>query len=66
MHHIAGLFEGENFHKFHESIVICENFTLEIFTLEINTKWCCLKYFKGDKRVKEDNNLGNSNTVLPS
>ena len=32
---IAGFFEGENFHKFHESIAICENFTLEIFPLQM-------------------------------
>ena len=28
---IAGFFEGENFHEFHESIAICENFTLVVF-----------------------------------
>ena len=27
---IAGFFKGENFHEFHESITICENFTIEI------------------------------------
>ena len=31
---IAGFFEGENFHEFHESIAIRENFTLEIFLLQ--------------------------------
>ena len=34
-YHIAGFFEGENFHEFHELIAICKNFTLEIFTLDI-------------------------------
>ena len=29
---IAGFFEGENFHEFHELIAIHENFSLEIFT----------------------------------
>ena len=32
---IAGFFKGENFHEFHESIAIRENFTLEIFTKSI-------------------------------
>ena len=54
-------FEGENFHKFHESIVICENFTLVIFN-----KIVLLKYFKVDKHMKEDKSLGNGNTILPS
>ena len=31
---IAGFFEGENFHEFHELITIRENFTLEIFPLQ--------------------------------
>jgi len=31
MYCIAGFFEGENFHKFHEFLVIRENFTCEIF-----------------------------------
>ena len=42
-------FEGENFHKFHESIVIHKNFTLVIFN-----KISLLKYFKVDKHEKED------------
>ena len=62
---IAGFFEGENFHKFHESIAIRENFTLEIFILGIN-KMALFKYFKADKHVKEDNSLSNSDAVLPS
>ena len=28
--YIAGFFKGENFHKFHKSIAICENFTLKV------------------------------------
>ena len=31
---IAGFFEGEIFHEFHESIAIRENFTLEIFPFQ--------------------------------
>ena len=31
---IAGFFEGENFHEFHKSIAIHENFTLKIFLLQ--------------------------------
>ena len=31
LYSIAGFFEGENFHEFHESIAIHENFTLKIF-----------------------------------
>ena len=30
----SGFFEGENFHVFHKSLAICENFTLEIFPLQ--------------------------------
>ena len=58
-------FEGENFHEFHKLIAICENFTLEIFTLGIN-KMELFIHFKVDKCVKEDNSLSNSNAVLPS
>ena len=65
MYRIAGFFEGENFHEFHESIAIRENFTLEIFTLGLN-KMALFKYFKVYKRVKEDNSLGNSDAVLTS
>ena len=50
---------------FHELIVICENFTLKLFTLGIK-KIALSKYFKVDKHVKEDNSLGNSDVVLPS
>ena len=32
---IAGFFKQENFHEFHKSIVICENFTLKIFPKEL-------------------------------
>ena len=35
---IAGFFEGEIFHEFHESIAIRENFTLEIFPLQMYYK----------------------------
>ena len=42
----SGFFDGENFHKFHELIAICENFTLEAFTLDINLQWCCLSVSK--------------------
>ena len=34
----SGFFQGGNFHEFHESIAIRENFTLEIFPLQM-----CLK-----------------------
>ena len=40
--------EEENFH---ELIVICENFTLKLFTLGIK-KIALSKYFKVDKHVK--------------
>ena len=45
--------EEENFQ---ELIVICENFTLKLFTLGIK-KIALSKYFKVDKHVKEDNSL---------
>ena len=54
--------EEENFH---ELIVIYENFTLKLFTLGIK-KIALSKYFKVDKRMKEDNSLGNSDAILPS
>ena len=31
VYRIAGFFEGENFHEFHKSIAICENFMFETF-----------------------------------
>ena len=34
-YYIAGFFEGENFHQFHESIAIYENISLEMFTKNI-------------------------------
>ena len=40
IYRIVGLFRGENFHEFHESIVICENFTLEIFPFETLVQTC--------------------------
>ena len=50
---------------FHELIVICGNFTLKLFTLGIK-KIVLSKYFKVDKRMKQDNSLGNGDAVLPS
>ena len=65
IYYIAGFFKEKNFHEFYESFVICEKFTLKIFTLGIN-KMAPFKYFKVDKCVKEDNSISNSNAVLPS
>ena len=65
IYYIAGFFKEKNFHEFYESFVICEKFTLKIFTLGIN-KMALFKYFKVDKCVKEDNSISNSNAVLPS
>ena len=52
IYRIACFFEWENSHEFHESIVIHENFTFEIFTLGIRK--VLFKCFKVDKHMKED------------
>ena len=43
---ISGFFEGENFHKFHESIAIRENFTFEIFTKSIRHCVLLMRFVK--------------------
>ena len=35
IHHIASSFEGGNFPEYHKSVVVRENFTLEIFNKKI-------------------------------
>ena len=57
-------FKGGNFHEFHRSIVIHENFTLKIFTLGFNTI-TVFKYFNVDKHLKEDSSLGSRHAALP-
>ena len=42
----SGFFEGENFHEFHESIAIRENFTLEIFTKSIRHCVLLMRFMK--------------------
>ena len=49
---IVGFFREDNFHKFHKSIAIWENFTLKVFTSGIN-KIALFEYFKVDIHVKE-------------
>ena len=34
-YHMLGLFKGENFHEYHESTAIYENFAFEVFTESI-------------------------------
>ena len=58
---IAGFFEEENFHKFHELVAICKNFTLKMFTLGIN-KISISKLTNIWKKII----VGNSDAVLPS
>ena len=43
---IAGFFEVENFHEFHESIAIRENITLEIFTKSIRHCVLLMRFVK--------------------
>ena len=46
VYRIAGIFEGENFHEFHESIAIRENFTLKIFTKSIRHCVLLMRFVK--------------------